>query len=549
MQFQASWLFQLPHNSKLPCLYLQSWNSKGNKLKEIDANGNSTRFTYNSENRLVKKEYYEKDAKKENLTLAYTYGYDAGTPLLLTLTDEEGYAKRFYFDIMDRLVKTEETPDKSKYYTSSYTYDYSGNLTSETDAKGNTAKYVYNDLGRLTSKKDALSYETVYTYNSLDKVITAEEPGGRITKYTYDSMGRTAEERVYGKAAPAIYTYKKYIYDKNGNVTVLIQGKVEGSSDIVCSSTEYAYDSMNRLTDEYSKIDGEKKSHVKYAYDGNGNKTNITEYVDEAGTVTVKHLYTYDYANRVVNEEGVMSDASAADKTSKYGHYIKKFSYNLAGNLTSSEIYNGKDFDKTFYTYDYRNRLLGKQEPFTTAGALKTTSYTYTKRGNVASETVTCSGTEITTQYLYDGMGKVTAKIDPMGYVSKYLYDENGNLTKEIDPRYSALDAASAPGTLYEYDALNRPVKVVAFDGTAAIVTSYKEYDARGNVTKEADGEGYNKDKPTDSIGNINEYAAFNNVTRYISAQTAMDNRKNGTNNYSMKYTYDGAGRVLTEAD
>ena len=110
---------------------------RGNKTKEIDSNGNSARFTYNSQNILIKKEYYEKDTtKKENLTLGYTYGFDADTKLLLTLTDEDGYEKRLHYDIMDRLVKSEETPDKSKYYSTSYEYDYVGNNISETDPKG-----------------------------------------------------------------------------------------------------------------------------------------------------------------------------------------------------------------------------------------------------------------------------------------------------------------------------------------------------------------------------------------------------------------------------
>ncbi len=190
-----------------------------------------------------------------------------------------------------------------------------------------------------------------------------------------------------------------------------------------------------------------------------------------------------------------------------------------------------------------------KVEPFTKEGTVKNTSYTYVKRGNLASETVNLSGVASTNQYLYNGIGKVATKIDPMGYVTKYHYDEIGNVTKEIDPRYSSQDLIAAPGTEYEYDALNRPIKVSVNNGTSKKVISYKEYDGRGNITKESDGEGYNKDNPSASVGSTYEYDAFNNLLKYSSAQTTQDNMENGTDNYTKKYTYDGSGKVLTETD
>jgi len=531
-------------------LIKDEYDAQGNKTKEIDSNGNSTRFTYNSENMLVKKEYYEKDTvKKENLTLSYTYGFDADTKLLLTLTDEDGYEKRLHYDIAGRLIKSEQTPDKSKYYSTSYEYNYVGNTLSETDHKGNTTRYTYDDLGRLVSKKDALNNETKYTYNSIDKPITVQEPENRTTQYIYDGTGRTSEERVYDKASPDSYVYKKYTYDNCNNLITLAQGKVERSADIVSSYVEYSNDSMDRVTDEYSKIDASTKAHTNYTYDSKGNITGKTEYVNEAGSSTIKHLYEYDYADRVIKEEGVMSDIVSAAQTIEHGHYITKFSYDYAGNRVSEEQYNGKTFDKTTYKYDYRNRAVEKLEPFKENGAVKTTDYAYDKKGNLASETVIRSRVEDITQYQYDGMSKITTKIDPMGYVSKYLYDENGNLIKDIDPRYSSQDLTTAPGTEYEYDVLNRQVKVSSSIGTSKTVISYREYDGRGNVTKEADGEGYNKDNPSLSAGNTYEYDASNNVTRYSSAQTDKDNIQNGTDNYTQKYTYDGSGRILTETD
>ena len=531
-------------------LLADEYDALGNKIKETDSNGNSVRFTYNSENSLVKKEYYEKDsAKKESLTLDYTYGEDADTKLLMLLTDEDGYTKRLHYDIAGKLVKSEETPDKSKYYTSSFIYDYVGNVVSQTDAKGNTTKFTYDDLGRIVVKTDALNNETRYTYTSFDQVETIEEPGGRINKYIYDSIGRTAEERVFHKSAADSYVYKKYTYDQNNNVTSISQGKVDKGIDTLSAFIEYAYNSMDKVTDEYIKIDSAKKSHTRYTYDNKGNKTGITQDINESGSSAIVYLYEYNFADKVTREEGIMSEVISPAQIEKHGNSIRKFSYDYEGNILSQDIYNGTGFEKTTYGYDHRNRLKTKIEPFTKEGAVRAASYSYDKRGNLASETITRSGVDCTTQYQYNGVGKVATKIDPMGYVSKYLYDENGNLVKEVDPRYSAQDLTNAPGTEYEYDALNRQKKVSVFNGNESIVIGYREYDGRGNIIKEADGEGYNRDNPTASFGNTYVYDVYNNVVEYTSAQTFKDNQKNGTDDYSRKYTYDASGNVLTETD
>ena len=531
-------------------LLADEYDALGNKIKETDSNGNSVRFTYNSENSLVKKDYYEKDSvKKESLTLDYTYGADADTKLLMLLTDEDGYTKRLHYDIAGKLVKSEQTPDKTSYYSASYAYDYVGNVVSQTDAKGNNAKYSYDDLGRVVSKTDALNNETRYTYTSFSQVETIEEPGGRTTKYIYDSIGRIVEERVFDKSAADSFVYKKYTYDENNNVTSISQGKVDKDTNTLAAFMEYAYNSMDRVTDEYSKIDSAKKSHIRYSYDNKGNKTGITQYINESGSSAIGFVYEYNFADKVTREEGIMSDVISPAQIGNHGNFIRKFSYDYEGNVLSQELYNGAGFEKTTYGYDHRNRLITKIEPFTKEGAVRTTSYSYDKRGNLASETLNRSGVDCTTQYQYNGMGGVAAKIDPMGYVSKYLYDENGSLIKEIDPRFSAQDSTNAPGTVYEYDALSRLKKVSVFDGSESIVISYKEYDGRGNIIKEADGEGYNKDNPSASFGNTYVYDVYNNVLQYTSAQTFKDNKNNGTDNYSRKYTYDASGRVLSETD
>ena len=303
---------------------------------------------------------------------------------------------------------------------------------------------------------------------------------------------------------------------------------------------------MNRLIDETSTIDAERKSHTGYSYDNNGNKTELTIDIDQTGSKYFQFNYVYDFAGNLIQDQRVCKDTIS---NTEHGHFIQKYTRDYVGNPLSEGQFNGVGFDTIQYTYDYRNRVIEKVEPYTTGGAVKTTSYTYDKRGNPATIIQTVQGASCSTIFQYDGMDKLVKKTDPLGNISRYIYDENGNLKKEIDPRYSADEVVTAPGTEYVYDALNRLVKTTVFNGVDRTVTAYKEYDGRGNVTKVADGEGYNANNPTSSAGNTYSYDENNRVVKLISAQTQKDNLVNGTSNFTKLYTYDGSGNLLEEED
>ncbi|MDQ4682709.1 hypothetical protein, partial [Stenotrophomonas maltophilia group sp. RNC7] len=138
---------------------------------------------------------------------------------------------------------------------------------------------------------------------------------------------------------------------------------------------------------------------------------------------------------------------------------------------------------------------------------------------------------------------------DALGNTTRYEYDQNGNLKKEVDARYISTAIASAPGLEYEYDELNRLIKIMVFDGTARDVISYRVYDGRGNLIKEVDGEGYRANDPDQSIGQVYQYDVLDRVVQYTSAQAFADNQKNGTSLFTKRYEYDGVGNIIKEED
>jgi RHS repeat-associated protein len=531
-----------------------AWNSlskfeydfNGNKIKETDANGNSVRFAYDSKNRLVKKTFYEGDnVKKAEQALSYTYVSDGDAMLLLSVTDEEGYTQKFYYDANHNLVKSELTPDKKISYISTFTYDYVGNKIKQTDARGNASVFEYDGMGRLVSKTDALGFTTRYTYNGMSKLLAMEEPDGRITEYAFDELGRVKSEKIYKKGtSDGIFT--RYEYDGADNIISVKKGSFLGGTETILAESSFVYNNINLVTDEYRKVDDSRTAHARYGYDSNGRRTSIIEYSNPEENKYRSYRYEYDFAGRLVSEEGAYT--SNGNTGGVMGSYLKEYEYDFAGNLKKQALYNGNEKLVAQFDYDYRNRLVQKTEPFT-AQSNKITKYTYDRKGNLLSETLIVQGRECTTSYAYDGLGRAIAEISPTGGITTNVYDEMNNLIKQIIPAYYGKPLDAAPGMEYEYDALNRQYKVTAFDGNKREVVSYKEYDARGNVVKEADGAGYNVSNPKASVGALYEYDIYGNMTKYISAQTAADNKRNGTSLHTVKTAYDGLGRIVSQED
>ncbi|GIO14791.1 hypothetical protein J19TS2_43460 [Cohnella xylanilytica] len=525
------------------------YDQNGNKTQEKDANGNIVRYEYDSSNRLIKKTMYDKDgALKGTTTVDYVIGASGDTPLLVTITDEEGYPRKYSYDSLNRLIRLDTTPDRNTIYRTSYEYDYVGNLIAETDARNFTSHYSYDYLGRLRSKQDAMGNETSYLYNALNQISEQREPGGKITGIIYDELGRVKEKRTFAEGSES-FVFEAYEYDPAGNVIRRQKGEDFGGKKQVSTDISYSYNSVNRLTDEYPKIDASRTGHISYEYDKNGNKTSTKNDADSSNKQYRLTTSKYDFAGRVIEETGSSVEISSNGTRIEHGSYQNVYERDGSGNVVKMKRFNGTGYDTISYDYDYRNQVKEKREPYQGQPEGKKTQFVYDKTGRLTTESLTVQGKNIATSYQLDGLGRTIRKTDPLGNVTRYVYDSSGNLVKEIDPRYSSLEAVTAPGMEYEYDGLNRVVKTSAFDGNARTVISYKQYDGRGNVTLDVQGEGYNVNDPTDSFGIRTEYDLLDRKVKVTSAQMAADNKRDGTQKVTLRYSYDGSGNLTSVID
>ncbi|MBQ2941275.1 MAG: RHS repeat-associated core domain-containing protein [Clostridia bacterium] len=424
------------------------------------------------------------------------------------------------YDLMGRTVKVENGfSNGTALETKTFTYDYMGNVLTETDGEGNTTSYAYNDLGQLLTVTDALSGITSYTYDLAGNVASLETPGESVTSYTHDTLGRLISE------TDALGKTEYYRYDANGNVT--------GIKDRNLNVITTAYDAANRPV---SKAGG--SLNVSYSYDA---FDNLTEMVDATGTT--EFSYTYDNLLESISypdEKTLFYSYSPEDNTVTKENYREEETVSHFDSLgrevaiyenedaIAEFVYNGGTIEKaiyengsTDYSYDNAMRLTGLTSSLTGAtGNIGEYSYEYDNRGNQTKKTEIKNGESLVTEYTYDALSRLSSVTEPDGSVTGYSFDANGNISAKSITHPEAFVFTSGDISVseitshtvtYTYDANNRlltETEEVEGDTEFAGTKTYT-YDDAGNLIGKTTGGDYGAKAENyvyDAFGRMTEY-------------------------------------------
>ena len=426
----------------------------------IDANGNVTRYEYDSMARVVK----TTNAAGQSAALTYdNFGN------ILTSIDYSGTVTTFTYDELDRLIKKEIDGEVTE-----YAYTIGGLLSSVSDKSG-VIKYTYDDMDGLIKVQLADSTEIEYSYDTSFRLTKVSTPHGD-TNYSYDKMDRLV--RVVDRNGYATI----YEYDANGNRTA-----VKYANGI---TTTYDYDALNRLISEES-IDSNTNVVVKYVYElgASGERVKVTELGREIE-------YSYDQLYRLVSEKITENDEVTEIKYTydKVGNRLSKTENGEATDYTYNSLNQLVSETGITYTYDDNGNLILKTEEY------QTTTYTFDKQNRLIRAT-SQGGQEVTVEeYEYDYAGNRTAKITE-GEVTRYVVDTNGVLSQVL----YELDGEGNLKTFYtrgaELVTLERETEIryYLYDGHGSVrgltdencqVTDTYFYDAFGNlISKTGDTE------------------------------------------------------------
>ncbi|MEW6428017.1 MAG: RHS repeat-associated core domain-containing protein [Thermodesulfobacteriota bacterium] len=328
-----------------------------------------------------------------------------------------------------------------------YTYDLLGNVTSITDALGQVTTFVYDDLGRLIETVDPVAEspdktDRVLMYDEAGNVLLTEDRTGRQTRCTYDALNRLilTEYLLDGSQDSFVYDgFGDLVEAANNDVTYTysytprheLQGKTDSrlgktlawtydavgniatKTDYQNETTEYQYDSANRLVAERNPA----YLQVSYHYDGAG------RLLDRILSNGAKTAYTYDDDNRLTGLKNISADGTVVEDLAylrdNVGN-ITRFSDSVSGRTATYSydrlyrlkgVYSTDDNEDRYYTYDYVGNRKSVWENSTVLQNRKTYYYAYGAGNRLTTiRTDTPTSGPIYRQFTYDAAGRILEK-------------------------------------------------------------------------------------------------------------------------------------------
>lgn len=456
------------------------------------AASDATRYEYDDLNRVTKQ-----TAPDGGITRT-TYPGITADGNAAVITDARGFITTRYTNALGQVSRINAPPVASGTGITRYDYDHFGNLRYIKDADGHETLMGYDVRGRRTLLSDLDKGATCrttanincgawrYEYNAAGELTKQTDAKGQVTTLGYDTLGRLTagseaegtSQWVYdtaanGKGKPASVTgpatvgdKKVYTYDTLGR-PVRIATTIYG----ITYSEDTGYDQYSRIgAISYPETSAGVRLKLHYNYTASGYLSNITNAVtgivywrataqDAAGRPLQEHL-----GNGLTTSRSY--DAVGRLKTLQTGASIQNLSYtyDLAGNLTTRQN-TAQSFSESF-TYDALNRLTGVTGP-----APKT--YAYSLDGNITHK----SDVSDVGGYLYGttapaGPHALTSLRKNNAVVASYTYDNNGNML-------------TGAGRSYTYTSYNLPRTITQ----GAATTSFAYSAERVRIKQTAPGE------------------------------------------------------------
>jgi len=343
---------------------ITAYNAHGQPLTMVDPNGLTTTMTYDVRLRL-------KTRTVGGETTSYDYDF-VGQLTKVTLPD--GSFLSYSYDQAHRLTGMQDNLGNRI----AYTLDAMGNRTQEevrdpANQLAQTRSRVFNNLNRLFRELGAQSQTTEYAYDDQGNVISVKDPLNRVTSNQYDALNRL---RQVTSPAP------------------------------ISAVTQYAYnglDALTQVTDPRSLVTG-------YAVDGLGNLNVQTS--PDTGTTT----NTYDAAGNLLTQTDAKGQTTA-------------YAYDALNRVTLITFHDGS---KQAYAYDQGPNGTGRLSSITeTNPANQITSsiaYGYDQHGRVTSEARTVAGVQYFLAYRYDSTGRLDQFTYPSGRTVNYTFDGLGRV-------------------------------------------------------------------------------------------------------------------------
>ena len=375
---------------------IMEYDAQGNLASMTDPRPLQTRYTYNG--------FGQVTSIVSPDTGATSFSYDSAGRLSAE-AKADGKTILYSWDSLGRMRSR-----VSSGLTETYTYDEgtygNGRLTSFTDATGET-RYTYNASGEMVSQLNNVwgnFFTTSWTYDAAGRLTSMTYPVGLILNYAYDGIGRlskiTSNQGGTWATIADSFLYQpvdgpRYAWRFGNNSPRFIRLDADGLVNQVFGSvqnTTYAYSNVGLVENMTDYVNPAFSQSINY--DGVDRVTGISRSSDPQN-------FSWDLAgnrtgqNRKGNSYSFVPDPHSNRLASWSGNgQFRQFSYDAVGNVASETRHDGT----RTYTYDAFNRLTGISHNGTVLG----TYYSNALNQRIARGTQTGGGLS-----LYDPNGKL----------------------------------------------------------------------------------------------------------------------------------------------
>ncbi|MFD5814765.1 RHS repeat-associated core domain-containing protein [Streptomyces sp. NPDC127038] len=428
-------------------VYTYDWAGNGTSVTDRDSGSSTTKYDHNG--RISSVSNKVDPLNPQLMTNTRTYSYDhlgrqtsvsRGTTTLATWqwdgvsggkgqitsatsTDTNGNSyttKTDAFDSRGRPTSTTITlpaalTGLAGNYTTTYDYDAADHITAVT----------YPAAGGLDPEKVTTTYNTLGQPTNL---ASATQTYVKNTDY-YDDLG-LIKERDYGSplvGANKVTAQRNYTYDTTDGTRQLTGITTTTSVDQVTTQQSqqdaYTYDNAGRITEIREQATGQDPQSQCFTYDDQGRLTSAytrgticrsPDWVgNSGGEAPYNTAYTYDRLGNLQSVKDTNSTGTAVNRDYLYPGYDDAGTWTTANaaqphgvrkiNIkTDTTVTGTEDF-----FYDTAGEMLKHIEPG------KTSDYTWTPQGQLATTTTTDSGGSKLTGYTYDAGGNLLVRTTP----------------------------------------------------------------------------------------------------------------------------------------
>ena len=460
------------------------YNSNGTLSRMEYPNGDYVIYSYDLLDRLVKEVYYNSD---DSIQVEYQYIYSSDGQLAKQQAIRNGTvveSYRFEYDSLGRLIRSREGGDNNSVQRTEHLYDGANRLTAQNWTVGErsfTEAYAYDaadgtmsamlatyDDGSGWFARDMLTY-TYDDLNRLTQVLDTENYSTQFytRNYTYQDLSgdRTTSrlaQYVYRKPSDSSIIYgNSYAYDANGNITQINEVYTVNGADASRTLAVYTYDDLNQLTQE-----------TRYTYAGTSTTpaatTTVNYTIDTAGNLCSviggEHSVSYTYGDSAWSDKLTGITVDGVTRTISYADAANPFNW-----------FNGTDYTNLTWTQGRRLSNVTKGNDLY--------SYEYDMSGvrsvkvadGLRHEYVTQNG-RVVRESVY-GLNSNTGEYTVFQYALDFVYDESGH--PFLMRRY--YNEAQTSYNTYHY-VLNAQGDVIKLlHGSNTTVAEYS-YDAWGNI-------------------------------------------------------------------